>query len=164
MIKKKAVIILKLNTYDHTPRPQKGKTISVSVMIAAAFIYGIVGLLAAIYFHSSQWFLGLVVILIAMLTTAMVLAAKKDIEESYVELLGDDIHIVDYPLGIKKEKRITSSDITSAEICHAYSPKTKGYRFSPAGEYYIVFYNGKKYLFKIIYLPETKEIFKPYIK
>ena len=94
----------------------------------------------------------------------MVLAAKKDIEESYVEILGDNIHIVDYPLGIKKEKEITISDITSAEICHAYSSKTKGCRFSTAADHFIVFYNGKKYLFKIICLPETKEIFSQFIQ
>ena len=163
MINKKAVIILKLNTYDHTPRPKRGKPISVSVIIAA-FIYGIVGLLAAIYFHDSQWFLGIVVILSAIFATAMVLAAKKDIEESYVEILGNSIHIVDYPLGIKKEKRFKFSDITSAEICHAYSPKTKGCHFSTAADHFIVFFSSKKYLFKIVCLPETKEIFSQFIQ
>ena len=75
---------------------------SVSVILAAVFIYGIVGLLAFVYFYDSQWLLGIVVILAAILATTMVLTAKKDIEESYVEILGDSIHIVDYPLGIKK--------------------------------------------------------------
>ena len=158
------MIILKLNTYDHTPRPKKGKPISVSVIISVAFIYGLVGLLTAICFHNSQWILGIVLILAAVLVTAMVLTAKKDVEKSYIEIIGDDIHIVDYPLGIKKEKRIAFSDITSAEICHAYSPKTKGCRFSTAAEHFIVFYNGKKYLFKLICLPETEEIFKQYLQ
>ena len=154
---------MKLNTYDHTPRPKRGKPISVSVIIATVFIYGIVGLLAAIYFHDSQWILGIVIILAAIFVTTMVLAAKKDIEESYVEILGDNIHIVDYPLGIKREKRIKFSDITSAEICHAYSSKTKGCHFSTAADHFIVFFSGKKYLFKIICLPETKEIFGQFI-
>jgi hypothetical protein len=158
------MIILKLNTYDHTPRPKKGKPISVSVIIAAVFIYGIVGLLAFGYFYDSQWLLGIVVILAAILATTMVLTAKKDVEKSYIEIIGDYIHIVDYPLGIKKEKRIAFSDITSAEICHAYSPKTKGCRFSTAADHFVVFYNGKKYLFKIICLPETKEVFKQYLQ
>ena len=158
------MIILKLNTYDHTPRPKKGKPISVSVIIAAVFIYGIVGLLAFVYFYDSQWLLGIVVILAAILATTMVLTAKKDVEKSYIEIIGDYIHIVDYPLGIKREKQFKFSDITSAEICHAYSPKTKGCRFSTAADHFVVFYNGKKYLFKIICLPETKEVFKQYLQ
>lgn len=154
---------MKLNTYDHTLRPENGKPISVSVFIATAFIYGIAGLLAFVCFCESQWFLGIVIILAAILATVMVLAAKKDIEDSYVEILGDSIHIVDYPLGIKKEKRFNFSDITSAEICHAYSSKTKGCRFSTAADHFIVFFSGKKYLFKIICLPETKEAFKQFM-
>lgn len=155
---------MKLNTYDHTPRPERNKSISASVIIAAAFLYGIVGLWAFVYFYDSQWLLGIVVILAAVLATAMVITAKKDVEKSYIEIIGEEIHVVDYPLGIKKEKRITFSDITSAEICHAYSPKTNGCRLSTAADHFIVFYNGKKYLFKIICLPKTKEVFKQFIR
>ena len=116
------------------------------------------------YFRGSQWLLGVLIILDAILVTAMVIVAKKDIEESYVEILGDNIHVVDYPLGIKREKQFKFSDITSAEICHAYSSKTKGCRFSTAADHFIVFFSGKKYLFKIICLPETKEIFGQFIR
>ena len=155
---------MKLNTYDHTPRHEQNKPISAWVIIAAAFLYGIVGLLAFSYFRGSQWLLGVLIILDAILVTAMVIVAKKDIEESYVEILGDNIHVVDYPLGIKREKQFKFSDITSAEICHAYSSKTKGCRFSTAADHFIVFFSGKKYLFKIICLPETKEIFGQFIR
>ena len=155
---------MKLNTYDHTPRPERNNSISAPVIIAVVILYGIVGLSAFVYFRESQWPLGIVVIFAAILATTMVLTAKKDIEESYVEILGDNIHIVDYPLGIKREKQFKFSDITSAEICHAYSPKTKGCHFSTAADHFIVFYNGKKYLFKIICLPETKEVFKQYLQ
>ena len=155
---------MKLNTYDHTPRPERNKSISASLIIAVVFLYGIVGQSAFVYFRESQWFLGIVIILAAILATTMVLTAKKDIEESYVEILGDSIHIVDYPLGIKKEKQFKFSDITSAEICHAYSSKTKGCHFSTAADHFIVFFSGKKYLFKIVCLPETKEIFSQFIQ
>ena len=155
---------MNLNTYDHTPRPERDNSISAPVIIAVVILYGIVGLSAFVYFRESQWFLGIVIILAAILTTIMVLTAKKDIEESYVEILGDSIHIVDYPLGIKKEKQIAFSDITSAEICHAYSSKTKGCRFSTAADHFIVFFSDKKYLFKIVFLPETKEIFSQFIQ
>ena len=155
---------MKLNTYDHTPRPERNKPISAWVIIAAAFLYEIVGLLAFGYFRGSQWPLGILIILDAILVTVMLLGAKKDIEESYVEILGDNIHIVDYPFGIKREKQFKFSDITSAEICHAYSSKTKGCHFSTAADHFIVFFSGKKYLFKIICLPETKEIFSQFIQ
>ena len=155
---------MKLNTYDHTPRSQTSQSISAPVIITAVFMYGIVGLLVCFYFCKCQWFLGIVIILAASLATAMVLIAKKDVEKSYIEIIGNDIHIVDYPLGFKKEKQIAFSDITSAEICHAYSPKVKGCHFSTAADHFIVFFKGEKYLFKIICLPETKEVFKQYIR
>ena len=104
------------------------------------------------------------VILIPIALTAIILLHIKDMEKAYVEIKEDVIYVVDYYWGIKKEKHISRSDITSAEICIGYSHKVKGYRFSFAGMRYIVFRNNKKYLFKIIYLPETKEIFKQYLQ
>ena len=86
----------------------------------------------------------------------------KTIPQSKIK--EDVIYVVDYYWGIKKEKHISRSDITSAEICIGYSCKVKGYRFSFGGMRYIVFRNNKKYLFKIIYLPETEEIFKQYLQ
>ena len=41
---------------------------------------------------------------------------------NYVEIKEDVIYVVDYYWGIKKEKHISRSDITSAEICIGYSP------------------------------------------
>ena len=77
--------------------------------------------------------------------------------------LGEEVKKIYFKELIKKEKHISFSDITSAEICIGYSHKVKGYRLSFAGMRYIVFRNNKKYLFKIIYLPETEEIFKHYL-
>ena len=88
----------------------------------------------------------------------------KDIENAYIEIKENEIIVVDYYWGVKKEKHISFSDITSAEICIGYSHKVKGYRWSFAGMRYIVFKKDKKYLFKIIYLPETEEIFKQYLQ
>ena len=88
----------------------------------------------------------------------------KDMEKAYIEIKENKIHVVDYYCGIKKEKLFSFSDITSAEICIGNSLKVKGYRISEMGIQYIVFRNGKKYLFKIIHLPETEEIFKQYLQ
>ena len=73
-------------------------------------------------------------------------------------------YVVDYYWGVKKEKHISFSDITSAEICIGYSHTVKGYRLNFAGMRYVVFKKGNRYLFKIIYLPETEEIFKQYLQ
>ncbi|MBQ3183477.1 MAG: hypothetical protein IJB57_07390 [Clostridia bacterium] len=95
--------------------------------------------------------------------TVIIMVFIKDIERAYVEINGDKIHTVDYYFGIKKEKDFSFFDITSADIYLGKSLKVKGHRESVSGIRYIVFRNGKKYLFKIIYLPETVEIFKQYI-
>ena len=159
------MIVLKLNTYDHTPRPKNNKRITTSLAICTILLYGIVGLAAfASSYYAQSFAVGITIIFVAVVMTAMTFVAVKDIERAYIEILDDEILVVDYIFGIKKEKKISLSDITFAEICSAYSAKTKGYRLSTLGEQYIVFYSDKKYLFKIICLPETKDIFKQYIK
>ncbi len=81
-----------------------------------------------------------------------------------MEIKDNEIIVVDYYLGIKKEKHILFSDITSAEICVANSLKVRGYRQSIAGMRYLVFRKDKKYLFKIIHLPETEQLFQQFIQ
>ena len=86
---------------------------------------------------------------------------SKDFEKAYIEIKGNDIYVVDYYYGIKKEKHFLVSDITAAEILSGRSFKVKGWRIQQFS--YIVFKNSKKYMFKIICLPETKELFKKYL-
>ncbi|MBO5914576.1 MAG: hypothetical protein J6Q72_04435 [Clostridia bacterium] len=156
---------MKLNTHDRTPRPQNSNFIKVLFLICAILIYGIFGLGAVACFYYAQSFIsGISVILIPILLTAIILIHIKDIEKAYIEIKENEIYVVDYYWGIKKEKHISFSDITSAEICIGYSHKVKGYRLSFAGMRYIVFKKDNKYLFKIIYLPETEEIFKQYLQ
>ena len=156
---------MKLNTHDRTPRPQNSKFIKVMFLICAILIYSVFGLVAFACFYYAQSFVGgISVILFSFLMTAIILTLIKDMEKAYVEIIDDEIYVVDYYWGIKKEKHFTFSDITSAEICIGYSHKVKGYRHSGAGMKYIVFMNGDKYLFKIIALPETEKIFKQYIR
>ena len=95
--------------------------------------------------------------------TAVILIHIKDIEKAYIEIKDNEIYVVDYYWGVKKEKCFSFSDITSAEICIGYSHKVKGYRLSFTGMRYIVFKKDNRYLFKIIYLPETEEIFNQYL-
>ena len=155
---------MKLNTHDRTPRPHNSNFIKALFLICAILIYSIFGLCAFACFYYAQSFIGgIFVILIPILLTAIILIYIKDIEKAYIEIKENEIYVVDYYWGIKKEKHISFSDITSAEICIGYSHKVKGYRLSFAGMRYIVFKKDNKYLFKVIYLPETEEIFKQYL-
>ena len=156
---------MKLNTHDRTPRPENSKLIKGLFVLCGVLMYSIFGLVSfACFYYANSIVGGIFIILIPVLMTALILTHNKDMERAYVELNENKIHIVDYYWGIKKEKHFALSDITSAEICIGYSHKVKGYRFSFSGMRYIVFKNGDKYLFKIIALPETEDIFKEYIR
>ena len=152
---------MKLNTHDRTPRPQNSKLIKGLFVLCCVLMYSIFGLLSfACFYYAKSIVGGISVILLPILMTAIILTHIKDIERAYIEIQGNEIYVVDYYWGIKKEQRFSFSDITSAEIYSGYSHKVKGYRLSFAGMRYIVFKKDNKYLFKIICLPETEAIFK----
>lgn len=155
---------MKLNTHDTTPKSQNNKTINILLTVSAVLMYSMFGLGAFCCFYYAKSFAGgMMIISIPVLFTIALLIHFKDMEKAYVEIKENEICVVDYYWGIKKEKHISISDVTSAEVCLGNSLKVKEYRYSAVGCRYIVFRNGKKYLFKIIYLPETAEIFKQYI-
>ncbi len=156
---------MKLNTHDRTPRPKNSKFLNALLAVSAVLIFGVFGLLSFACFYYAQSFIGgISVIFISILMTVIILIPIKDMKKAYIEIKENEIHVVDYYLGVKKEKHITPSDITSAEIHTGYSHKLKGYRFNFAGIKYIVFERNNKYLFKIIALPETEELFKQHLK
>ena len=156
---------MKLNTHDRTPRPNGSKLIKGLFLFCWLLIFSMFCLLAfACFYYARSIVGGISAILIPILMTAIILTHIKDMKKAYIEIIDDEIYVVDYYWGIKKEKHFTFSDITSAEICIGYSHKVKGYRFSFSGMRYIIFKNDNKYLFKIIALPETEKIFKKYIR
>ena len=156
---------MKLNTHNRTPRPKNSKLVKGLLLFCWLLMFSIfcLGSFACFYYAKSIAG-GLSVLLIPILMTAIILTHIKDMEKAYIEIIDDEIYIVDYYWGIKKEKHFTFSDITSAEICIGYSHKVKGYRLSFLGMRYIIFKNDNNYLFKIIALPETEKFFKKYIR
>ena len=156
---------MKLNTHDRTPRPKNSKLVKGLLLFCLLLMFSIfcLGSFACFYYAKSIAG-GISVLLIPFLMTAIILTHIKDMERAYIEIIDDKISVVDYYWGVKKEKHFTFSDITSAEIHIGYSHKVKGYRHSTAGMKYIIFKNGDNYLFKIIALPKTEEIFKEYIR
>ncbi len=165
MINKRAVNGMRLNTHDRTPKPKMSKLIKVLLAVCATLIYGIFALLSFACFCYGQSIVGgLLVIGLAVTLTLLVLIPIWDMNKAYVDINGENIWVVDYYLGIPRTKTYAFSDIASAEIALGYSHRVKGYRMGVAGIRYIVFKNKKRYLFKIIYLPETEEIFKQYLQ
>jgi hypothetical protein len=163
--KQKSGEFMRLNTHDRTPRPKNSRLVKGLLVMCGILIFGIFALGAfACFYYANSIVGGILVIMIPVLMTALIRTHIKDIERAYVEIQGNEIYVVDYYWGIQKDKHFSLSDITSAEICVGFSHKVKGYRLSFAGMQYIVFKKDEKYLFKIIYLPETVEIFKQYIK
>ena len=156
---------MRLNTHDRTPRPKNSRLVKELLVMCGILIFGIFALGAfACFYYANSIVGGMLVIMIPVLMTAIILTHIKDMEKAYIEIIDDKISVVDYYWGVKKEKHFALSDITSAEICTGYSHKVKGYRFSFSGMRYIIFKNDDKYLFKIIALPETADIFKEYIR
>ncbi len=155
---------MKLNTHNRTPKPKISKSIIFLFVLCAILLYGMFGLCAFVcIYYGKSLSIGLLVIFIAVLLTALLLMFTRDVEKAYIEIDGDTIRVVDYYCGIKKEKVYLFSDITSAEIVLGAFPQVKGYRIIKNGTQYIVFRNNKKYLFKIIRLPETEQLFKQFI-
>jgi hypothetical protein len=156
---------MKLNTHDRTPRPKNSKLLAILWAVSAALICSMCGItIFAGFAYADTPAAGIFLILLYITMAIVVLIPFKDMAKAYIEIEENKIHVVDYYCGIKKEKYISFSDITSAEICIGCSHKVKGYRHSVAGMQYIIFKQNKKYLFKIIYLPETEEIFKQYLQ
>ena len=156
---------MKLNTHARTPKPGNSKLETTLWVIFAILICSMCGItIFAGFAYAETPFDGIFLILLYAATAIITLLPFKDMEKAYIEIKENKIHVVDYYCGIKKEKFFSISDITSAEICIGYSHKVKGYRLTSPGMQYIVFKKDKKYLFKIIYLPETEEIFKQYLQ
>ena len=120
------------------------------------------GLSAFVFiYYGKDTVAGLLAIATPILFSVLTFVLGKDLEKAYIEIIGDNILVVDYYFGTKKEKTFSFSDITSAEIVSGYHVRGPAMTFGAI--YYIVFKNGKKYLFKVICLPETMQLFKQYI-
>lgn len=149
---------MRLNTHDRTPRKTYSKSKRVFLTILTIMFYGIWAFAAILCFcYGSIYSIlsGIWAIFLAVYITSIF----SDICRAYVEINDDQIHVVDYYLFMKREKYFTFQDIASAEL-------ESNFFFSHyiRGNRYIVLKNlKKKYLFKIIYVPETKDVFKKYV-
>ena len=158
------MILMRLNTHSQTTPSKLPKSLVAMFCVGVGLIYFIFLLVAYACFTYAQSKLGgILVIIIPIALTVWVYITIKDMSNAYIEINEKSILVVDYYLGIKKEKMFSFSDITSAEIAPGYSHRVKGYRYSAMGTRYIILKKDTKYLFKIMYSPETASIFEDYI-
>lgn len=132
------------------------------VGVGSLYLIFLLGSFACFYYAKSILG-GILMIILPLVLTTWYCITTRDICKAYIEINGNSIRVVDYYLGMKKERMFSFSDITSAEIVPGYSHRVKGYRFSAMGTHYIALKKDNKYLFKIIYLPETENIFKEFL-
>ena len=157
---------MRFNTHNRTPKIETKKAIKIILAVE----YGLAVVLFLFAAVACSIFVGnlmpAVLILFPFFLLAMLLIVpQKDMNKAYVEIVDNVVTVVDYYLGIKKEKTFSVKDIDSAEILMGYSIRVRGYRYSNAGVTYIVFrdYRGK-YMFKVICVPETKVFFEDFLK
>lgn len=155
---------MRLNTHSQTIPSKLPKFLVAMFCVGVSSIYFIFLLTAfACFTYAKSVLGGILVIFIPIVITAWVCITIRDMSNAYIEIDGNSICVVDYYFGIKKQRMFLFSDITSAEIVPAYSHRVKGYRYSYMGTHYIVLKKDNEYLFKIIYLPETENIFKHFL-
>lgn len=157
---------MKLNTHNRTPKEKNGKMIKVLLAIGIGMAYGIFLLCAfACIYYADAVGAGMLMVLLPIVLLLCIWIQISDMNKAYVEILKDKIHVVDYYMGFKVEKRFSVGEIASVEIAKGYSHKMRGYRWGMAGISYIVFKDcEKRYLFKIIYAPEIQDIFEGYMR
>ena len=156
---------MKINTHGSSFNPQNRKLVLLVSIIGGAFIYSLFGLCAfACFYYGKNISAGVFVLAILVIITILAIIILKDISKAYINITGDNILVVDYYFGVKKEKTFPFSDITSAEIISGYSHHVKGYRIAFGGLHYIVLKNNSEYLFKVICTPETKQLFRQYLE
>lgn len=155
---------MRFNTHSQTVPSQLPKFLIAMFCVGVGLMYFIFLLGAfACFYYAKNVFCGILMILIPIALTTWYCITTKDVINAYIEIDENSICVVDYYFGIKKQKMYLFSDITSAEIVHGYSHRVKGYRFSAMGTRYIVLKKDNKYLFKVIYLPETASVFKDFL-
>ena len=156
---------MRFHTHNSTPKPSMKKSVKIMLAVEWGFMLAIlvaIAIASSIYGNSAAP--AVLILATVLILTVLLLIILKDLEKAYIEINGDTIRVVDYYLGIKKEKSFLIQEIANAEIVNGYSMHIRGYRYSTCGCTYIVFRdNTGKYLFKVLCVPETKQFFDKYL-
>ena len=152
---------MRFNTHDKTPRSQNSKRLKVTFAVSLAVVGGAFLFFAVVCSYYAKSILPAVMILLALgVPMGLACIMTCDMNRAYVEIDGEQIRVVDYYFGVKREKTFLTADVASAQSFWGGSFRIKGYRWNLVGMRYIVFRgeNGR-YLFKILDTQETREAF-----
>ena len=157
---------MRFNTHDQTPRRQSSKQLKIMFAVSLSFVGACLLFFAVVCSYYAKSILPALIILLAPgIPIALFFVTNRDMNMAYVEIMDQEIHVVDYYFGVKKEKMFLTSDIKTAESYWGGSLRIKGYRWHFGGMHYIVFRDGDgKYLFKILDLPETRDAFSAFVE
>lgn len=156
---------MRFNTHNATPKIVTNKALKIMLAfeygLAAAFLL-FAAIVCAFTVHN---ILPAVVIIGPLIVLAgVILITQKDMDRAYVEISDQRITVADYCFGVEQKKVFSMQDIASAEILPGSSLRVRGYRYDQMGSAYIVFRdrNGK-YMFKILFAPETRQYFEKFL-
>ena len=156
---------MRFNTHDRTPKPKTKKSLKILLGFTGGLFLGMFLFMAVACSSEINSILPAVVILIpSILLTALIIFDLTDMSKAYIEIIEDKITVTDYYFNIRKEKNFFIQDIAYAEILRHSSMRVRGKRYVN-GFSYIVFRNkNDKYMFKVLYTPESEQFFANYIK
>ncbi len=155
---------MRFNTHSRTQKTELQKSVKIMFTITLS-LFILLFLFAAIV--CSLYINSIVPAIIMLVTAGMSITlfaiTKNDMNKAFIEIVDDKISVTDYYFGIKKEKTFSAKEISTAETVIGYSMRIHGYSYP--GCTYIVFKNkSNKYIFKVIYSPETEQFFGGYLK
>ncbi len=156
---------MKINTYYPTPIPsEKGLK---KVMNKVFFIVAFALCVAPFGFGVVIGVLGKNVFVVTVTACCLALCAYApiwiaDTKKAYIEIQNDRILVVDYYMGIRRERCVLKRDIA---VVKSKSRPVRGYPSSyQYHTQYIVFYDAKRrFLFKTANLPEIRAVLKEQI-
>lgn len=151
---------MRLNMHEDTPTPVTSKIPKVLVVLIIGWISLVIGLVVfCLCYYAQQYFCALVLVIMILLCISMCWLGILDLKKSYIDIDSTKITVVEYNLGIKKVKTFYVSDIKYVTYSNGNALAIKGSR-NKYTEYIILRGVKKKYLFKIIDTPKTREYFE----
>ena len=156
---------MRFNTHNRTPKIVTNKSLRIMFVLCYGLVAAFFLFLAIAASVISRNILPAVVIIGPLIVLAgVILITQKDMDRAYVEISNQVVTVVDYCCGVEQKKVFSMQDIASAEILPGSSLRVRGYRYDQMGSAYIVFRdrNGK-YMFKILYAPETQQYFGKFL-
>ena len=147
---------MKFFTHDFTPKRTDKKEWRYVNVLWGMFFCLLLFISLMCSYYSKSFLPALIILMPFTLIFISLRVIVNDFEKSFVEIDCNEIHVVDYPFGKKKERRFQLHDIGSCEVLSGYSTRIRGNRNNRIS-YIVCFSKNNEYLFKVMYQDDTKE-------